>query len=133
MERAKHGDTVKINFTGESLNIEANCDKLERVLTNLIDNACDAVGETGSIEIHARAKESDNILITITDDGPGIPDKILSSLFEPFVTKDKKMGTGLGLAIAKRTVQQHHGQIWVESQTEKGTTFYIQLPMKQNS
>ena len=67
----------------------------------------------------------------MSDTGPGIPEEIGDTLFEPFVTHGKPAGTGLGLAIVKKTIQDHGGTIAVESITGEGATFTIHLPQRE--
>jgi signal transduction histidine kinase len=80
--------------------------------------------------IVATNKRSDKIEIKVTDNGNGIPQKILDKIFQPFfTTKPAGQGTGLGLSLAYDTVKAHGGQIRAESQEGKGTTFYVELPV----
>jgi len=73
---------------------------------------------------------SDMIDIEITDNGPGIDKSIKERIFEPFFTT-KSSGTGLGLAVVKAICQGHHGDIWVENTSVKGTSFVVRLPLYQ--
>ncbi|HKZ22128.1 MAG TPA: ATP-binding protein [candidate division Zixibacteria bacterium] len=68
------------------------------------------------------------MVLKFVDNGPGIPNEIKESLFEPFVTHGKVSGTGLGLSISKKIVEEHKGRIEFESYTGRGTTFAIFLP-----
>lgn len=107
------------------------CDeeKILRVLQNLFNNALDALrGGGGRIHLSAH-RAGDRVDIHLADDGPGIPEAIRSTLFEPFVTMGKAKGTGLGLAIARAVVTAHDGEISFESTTGTGTTFKISLPV----
>ncbi len=105
---------------------------LEQVFTNLISNALDAMHEKGGIlsvrasVIETAAKRS-QLDITVSDNGPGIPEEILDRIFEPFVTT-KPMGTGLGLPITKRIITAHRGNITVNS-FPGGTVFHVYLPV----
>jgi signal transduction histidine kinase len=95
--------------------IPANAGELNQVWTNLIDNAIDAVAEGGAVGLEARQLDS-NLVVKVTDDGPGIPDDVRPHVFEPFfTTKGVGEGTGLGLDIALRIVRIHRGRIDVES------------------
>lgn len=106
-----------------------DADRFLRVLQNLVTNALDAVAkrERGVIRVSAKV-ESQHCLITVSDNGPGIPREIQGNLFEPFVTHGKAGGTGLGLALVRSVVEAHHGAITCRS-TGKGATFLIQLPL----
>jgi two-component system, NtrC family, sensor histidine kinase AtoS len=105
---------------------------LEQVFTNLISNAIDAMRENGGI-LSVRTNVSDlvanrpQVEVTVSDNGPGIPDEIRDRIFEPFVTT-KPMGTGLGLPISKRIVTAHRGNITVNS-FPGGTVFHVYLPV----
>jgi signal transduction histidine kinase len=101
--------------------------RFTRCLANIIKNAKEAVGDQGTITIQFREAGSE-LRVSISDNGPGIPESIRSRIFEPFVSYGKKHGTGLGMAIAKSTVDAHGGRIWLESEMGKGTTFHVVLP-----
>lgn len=113
----------------ESVDVVALFDpsRLHRVIDNLITNAIQALDPGCSIELSWTVDRSD-LKITIKDNGPGIPDEIVDTLFEPFVTSGKKEGTGLGLAISQKIVEDHGGTINVFTQTDEGTSFEIILP-----
>ena len=83
-------------------------------------------GKKGTLTLTCGADDEDFVL-SVKDTGPGIPKAIRSKLFEPFVTKGKKMGTGLGLANVKKIVEEHGGTVTVRS-TKKGTTFTVRIP-----
>jgi signal transduction histidine kinase len=103
---------------------------LEQVFTNLIGNAVEAMSKTGGnlairMEPIFAIPNRPQVLVTVSDDGPGIPDDIRERIFEPFVTT-KIQGTGLGLAITKRIVTAHHGGIQVNT-FPGGTMFEVTL------
>ena len=104
--------------------------ELNQVWTNLIDNAIDALGESGRIQITTR-RENGCAIVTVTDDGPGIPPAIRERVFDSFfTTKDVGQGTGLGLATARRiVVDRHDGSLTVDSQPGR-TCFRVSLPLK---
>jgi len=108
------------------LNVDGN--KMSRVFVNLIQNAIDAMPDGGKISIFAK-KEDDNMSISISDTGVGIPDEVLSKLFTPLVTS-KAQGMGFGLAICKRIVDAHCGKITVKTAKGEGTTFTVTLPVE---
>ena len=112
--------------------IPANAGELNQVWTNLLDNAIDAVDQGGELILRARLNDL-WIEVEIVDDGPGIPDEILSHIFEPFfTTKDVGVGTGLGLGIAMRIVDTHQGHIEVESRPGE-TCICVRLPVERTS
>jgi signal transduction histidine kinase len=103
--------------------------KLERVFHNLLLNACEAVPrDNGRIEISTRRKP-EGLEIRVSDNGPGIPGPVRDTLFHPFVSYGKETGTGLGLAVVQKIVQEHGGEVMVESTGEQGTVFRIHLPV----
>lgn len=111
---------------------EINCfaGELNQVFLNLLTNAAQAIEENGTITITSRAT-SDEILVSISDTGSGIPPENLEKLFEPFfTTKPVGQGTGLGLSVSYGIVEKHDGTIEVESTVGKGTTFTVRLPIK---
>ena len=112
----------------------ADPDRIEQVLTNLIDNAIRHTDESGQVTLHISSKEG-GILLNIQDTGTGIPEEDLPFVFERFYKADKartrgRSGTGLGLAIVKNIVDAHQGEISVHSRINEGTTFTIFLPRK---
>jgi signal transduction histidine kinase len=112
-------------YTGPLMMDEA---KMRRALYNIASNARDAMETGGSLTI-ATHRSDGTVEFRLSDTGPGIPDEIRDTLFEPFVTYGKARGTGLGLAIAQKVVQDHGGSILVESTPGKGATFVIRLPL----
>lgn len=104
--------------------------ELNQIWSNLVENALDAVGEGGSVELSAN-REQDNVVVCVTDDGPGIPEGIRDRIFDPFfTTKPVGKGTGLGLDIVRRLVQRHNGQIELNSRPGK-TEFRVTLPIAE--
>lgn len=118
---------VKVVMNPISSKIEVDSGRLLRVFQNLVTNAIEAMHGKGDLTISAR-ENGEWVEIRIQDTGPGIPEEIRNSLFEPFVTFGKKDGTGLGMAIVKAIVEAHRGQIFFETETGKGTTFFVRLP-----
>jgi two-component system NtrC family sensor kinase len=109
--------------------------QLEQVLLNLLINARQAMlGKGGGLLVRATADGTGELRLQVTDTGPGIPEKLLPKIFQPFFTtkstarRGETRGTGLGLAICKQIVEHHKGRIEVESEVGKGTTFSIFLP-----
>lgn len=104
--------------------------KLQEVFLNLLRNAKDAVSANGKITLKAYP-QGESVLITVEDDGCGIPEHLIDTIFAPFTTY-KSGGSGLGLAIVQKTVLAHNGDLKVAS-SELGTTFTITLPIEQYS
>jgi two-component system NtrC family sensor kinase len=115
----------------EFLMVPGDESKLRRSLVNLVNNAIDALHDhkvTGpKVSISAVLQPQNKVLIQVSDNGPGIPQEITKTLFEPFVTSQKNKGTGLGLAIVKQYIAAHGGEISVEN--DPGAVFSILLPM----
>lgn len=113
-------------------------DRLEQVLTNLLDNALRHTPGGKQIEMRAFPQE-DSIVLEVADQGTGIPAEDLEFIFERFYKADKARtrggsgGTGLGLAIVKNIVEAHRGTVSVESEPGKGTTFSIRIPCKKTN
>jgi signal transduction histidine kinase len=102
--------------------------QLAQVLTNLVANACDALGERGLLRVTASIKGR-AVVIDVEDDGPGIEHSRAEQVFEPFYTTKHK-GTGLGLAIVRRLVEAHGGTVRLESEPSRGARFSVNLPMQ---
>jgi signal transduction histidine kinase len=126
--KLKHGIEVKRDYEAAPLLVNSFGSELNQVWTNLIDNAIDAMGGKGVLNVRAY-READCIVVTITDNGPGIPAEILPRIFEPFfTTKGVGEGTGLGLDTVQRIVKKHRGDIQVQSKPGE-TRFQVWLPM----
>ncbi len=133
---------IRFNLSRQVPRIKADQGQIEQVLLNLLLNAADAMPEGGDVFIEtaclkgARAegkvtlsKSMDYVMIKVSDSGSGIPDNILDRIFEPFfTTKGVGQGTGLGLSTVYGIVKHHDGEICVESQVGRGSTFCIYLP-----
>jgi signal transduction histidine kinase len=100
---------------------------LSEVFTNILQNAREALDGKGNIFVTARYGDGFQVIVTIADDGPGIPPDKLPKIFEPYFTT-KERGTGLGLAIVKHNTEIYGGTVTVESELGKGTCFTISLP-----
>lgn len=100
---------------------------LRQALLNLVKNAAEALEQGGTIVLASRL-ESDAVVLTVEDNGPGIPQDIRNTIFEPYFTT-KPAGTGLGLTIVYRIVKEHGGEISLDNSLEQGTRFTIRLPL----
>ena len=102
--------------------------RLNQVFLNLLNNARQAIGESGEITIKTEHRDG-RVHISFTDNGSGIPANDLKRIFDPgFTTKGVGVGTGLGLSICFQIIQDHRGRIWADSEVGLGTTFHIELP-----
>jgi signal transduction histidine kinase len=109
--------------------IYMDADRFRRVIFNIVGNASDAMKTQldGEVSVTVR-KDDKDIIFLFSDNGPGIPEPIQDSLFEPFATSGKAYGTGLGMAISKKIVEEHDGTITFSTEKGEGTTFKIVLP-----
>jgi PAS domain S-box-containing protein len=132
-------DRAEVNIVVSTISesICADADRIVRALTNLLSNAIkfSAPGQTIDCQVE---RKSDYLLFQVRDRGRGIPADKLESIFERFQQVDSSdsrnhEGTGLGLAISQTIVQQHAGQIWVESVVGEGSTFFFRLPALDSS
>lgn len=127
------GITLRVIPPGPSLTIFTDPDRLERVLTNLMDNALKYSDEEGTVTLSAVATE-DSVEISVADTGPGIAPDVLPSIFDRFYRVEKSRskkhgGTGLGLSISKELVWTLGGTISVKSTVGSGTTFTVTVPI----
>lgn len=126
--------TITINKCSDRAEVFADSDGLEQVLLNILTNAIKYTEDGGKIEI-STVKKDRNIIVSVSDNGIGIPESDLKRIFERFYRVDKARarelgGTGLGLPIAKHIVESHGGQIFIKSEYKKGTTIDIILPIE---
>ena len=113
---------------GDDFYVSGNLTELSQVFVNLLVNAVHAISENGAIEINIEATDK-NVVVSVKDNGCGIPPENLDKLFQPFfTTKEIGTGTGLGLAISHGIIESHNGKISIESKVGEGTCFTITLP-----
>jgi len=128
-----HDIDVVVELANDLPPIWADADQLNQVLTNLLVNAQQALeGQTSPRRVKIRTAyepESKQLVLELSDNGPGMPPEVRSRIFEPFfTTKDKGSGTGIGLAVSHRILATHGGTITCDSMPGRGTTFSIRLP-----
>jgi signal transduction histidine kinase len=116
------------------MNILVDSDYIVQALTNLISNAIKFSAVNGKVWLTAENRPNVEVLLSVCDEGQGIPSDKLESIFERFQQVDssdsrRKGGTGLGLTICRNIVEQHEGKIWAESTLGKGSTFSFTLPL----
>lgn len=113
--------------------LQANPVRLRQVLDNVVGNAIKYSNKNGEVNVSIKA-EGDQVILEVTDDGPGIPAVDQAHIFDKFYrgqNMDKQQGSGLGLAIVKSIVDAHQGRIWVESTVGQGSSFFIVLPINR--
>ncbi|HIZ95099.1 MAG TPA: cell wall metabolism sensor histidine kinase WalK [Candidatus Ligilactobacillus excrementavium] len=127
--------SIKREFTQRDLWVEVDPDKFIQVIDNIMNNAIKYSPDGGVITCRL-VETHEHVLLSITDQGLGIPKKDVGRIFNRFFRVDKARsraqgGTGLGLAISREVIEMHNGRIWVESVEGKGSTFYITLPYEE--
>ncbi|MGF1617156.1 MAG: sensor histidine kinase [Acidimicrobiia bacterium] len=121
------GIEVELDFEDDLATVEVSGRDLNQVWTNLIDNAADAMGESGTITIRAHNQDR-AVVVSVADTGPGIPDDVAARIFDPFyTTKEPGKGTGLGLHTVHTILKRANADIEVAS-SPQGTTFTVTLP-----
>jgi two-component system NtrC family sensor kinase len=114
---------------GDIPKFECYAGQMNQVFMNMLDNAAQAIKETGNVYIRTKV-ENNNMVVEIEDTGQGIPEDVLPRIFDPFfTTKPVGSGSGLGLSITYRIVKSHNGEIEVESELGKGTKFIVKIPL----
>jgi len=130
----KHGVRLSLELAPGVDLVEGDERRLRQVIFNLLSNAVKFTPEGGEVVV-ATASRDHEVLISVTDTGPGIPLEDHERIFEEFQQTDvgvrQREGTGLGLALSKRLVELHGGHIWVESEPEHGSRFVFTLPAKE--
>jgi signal transduction histidine kinase len=119
---------IEVRVDVPPITLFADRGQLAQVLSNLVANACDAMGERGVLQVTASTKGRVAV-IRVEDDGPGIEHASAEQVFEPFYTTKPK-GTGLGLAIVRRLVEAHGGTVRLESEPSRGARFSVSVPVQ---
>jgi signal transduction histidine kinase len=129
--KLKRGIRVVRDYAADLPRIEAYASELNQVWTNIVDNAIDAMQGRGELRIRVAPIGAEQVLVEITDNGPGIPPELQPKIFEPFLTtKPPGKGTGLGLHLAYNiVVDRHRGEIQVQSRPGE-TRFQVSLPVR---
>ena len=142
MARAR-GVNLTLRKTMDDTHAWCDCDRLDQVLANLLSNAIKFSSPGGSVSVAVtsaymeRRERQDiaSVQIDVSDDGVGIPQDELASIFDKFVqssnTKSGSGGTGLGLSICKEIVEDHGGRIWAECGAAGGSVFRVQIPRER--
>jgi len=118
---------VSVEITaGDDVSVSGDRNQLFRVFANLIGNAAEAGAKLVRVEASV---SNDMLMVTVADDGPGIPDAVKDTLFTPFARSSRSGGSGLGLAIVRETLRAHGGDILLAASGPKGTTFRLRLPL----
>ncbi len=129
---SRRGITIEMQAPDGFPTIQADSDRISQVLDNLIGNAIKYASSNSKIVVRLAAQAND-VIVSVTDQGEGIPTSELEHIFERFYQVHRAStyhygGLGLGLAIVKRIIEMHTGKVWVESEEGVGSTFYFTLP-----
>ena len=128
-EADRKGIDVKLDIGADLPRVLMDKRHIKQALLNLIQNAMAAMPEGGTLGILAEVAD-DELRISVSDTGTGIPEELLTKIFEPYFTT-KKNGTGLGLTITFKIIKEHAGEISLESKEGRGSTFTVHLPVPQ--
>jgi signal transduction histidine kinase len=127
--KTSHEGELKLKTVPGKVMVRADKTQMNRLFTNLIQNAIEACNGKGKCDIELNEVRTDGVIqISIKDNGEGIPKEMHSKIFIPNFTT-KSSGTGLGLAMCKGIAEQAGGRIWFETKTGEGSTFYVELPV----
>jgi two-component system NtrC family sensor kinase len=121
---------IRVDYAPDLPTVESDAAQLQQVFLNILNNAIDAIGKNGEINLRTNLiSKTNTISVEFADNGPGIPEETLNKIFDPFfTTKEVGKGTGLGLSISYSIMEKLGGRIMVASEEGKGTTFTIYLP-----
>ena len=109
--------------------LNMNMDQLVTALSNLFENALESMRDKGKLELTVNIKDNDSLIIIIKDNGSGIPQEEIGSIYDPFITS-KTEGAGLGLTMVHHIIMNHNGEIGITSREGEGTVVTIELPLK---
>jgi signal transduction histidine kinase len=127
--------TIQVEMADNLPKIRGDRQRIMQILLNIMSNACKFT-EDGSIQVRTSLQNGD-VVFAITDTGPGISTEDMASVFEAFKQTHSGLrqggGTGLGMPISKNLAEAHGGRLWVESQPDKGATFFVALPVKSEA
>jgi two-component system NtrC family sensor kinase len=120
-----------VTIAGHLPSVSVDMSQIQQVLVNLFINAIQAMEGGGELFIDAAYDQTnDMVVLTVRDTGVGIKKEILPNIFDPFFTTKSTKGTGLGLSVSYGIIRQHHGEISVQSEEGRGTTFTVKIPAK---
>lgn len=131
-ELDKQGITLQLELARDLPSVMADSIQIEQVILNLLHNAIEAMNETGNgkrnLVVSSRQADEDQLEVQVRDTGPGLDPSMVDKLFDTFFST-KENGMGLGLAISRSIIEAHGGQLWADSETGRGATFYFSLPV----
>jgi signal transduction histidine kinase len=118
---------IETHFQKKLPSVKIDVSQFNLALSNLIVNSIQAVSEKGEIHLFTRGSKK-NVFVVLKDNGVGISKENLPRIFD-FMFSTKPMGSGLGLSITKKIISDHHGEISVKSEVNRGSTFRIRIPL----
>lgn len=128
----QHNLTIRCEHLEANKKITLDADKIRQVLRNLLNNAIKFSPAGGTIDV-VSSREADSIVVSVRDQGAGIPENELESIFDKFVQSSKNKtstgGTGLGLPICREIITSHKGRIWAENNPDKGANLSFEIPL----
>jgi signal transduction histidine kinase len=132
-QAGKRGITLEVLIEEAVPQLLLDHSKIGQVINNLLSNAIEHSGDNTTVTLRVK-KTTENILLSVKDQGEGIPEEMQAKIFSPFARssirkKSGKRSSGLGLAIAYKIVEAHNGKIWVESKVKQGAEFFVSLPI----
>jgi signal transduction histidine kinase len=126
---AHKGIELVPSYADEDTLVQGSPNQLKQILLNLITNARQAMPDGGTVWVDVR-REGDEAVVTVADDGPGVPSELAGRIFEPFfTTKGAGAGTGLGLSVSLGIAQAHGGRLVLDTNRERGAAFVLRLPL----
>jgi signal transduction histidine kinase len=129
---ANEKNKINIKLGKDKAMVLADKTQINRLFTNLLQNAIQSVPENRKVEINITTSVADNkIIVAVKDNGTGISADMISKIFTPNFTT-KTSGTGLGLAMCKGIVEKLNGRIWFETEEGRSTTFFVELPLQES-
>lgn len=131
---AERGISLIFDTQEEEIRLACDQDKIERIVLNLLSNAIKHTDAEGTIQVNM-ALDKDKVVVSIKDNGHGIPKEKLESIFDRFIQVENSLtkkieGSGIGLALVKSLVEMHEGKVWVKSELGEGSEFIFELPIK---
>jgi signal transduction histidine kinase len=122
---------IETHFQKKLPLLKLDVSQINLAISNLLINSIQAVSEKGEIHLSTRGSKK-NVFIVIEDNGCGISKEHLARIFD-FMFSTKPMGSGLGLSIAKKIISDHHGEVFVKSEVNKGSIFRVRIPISQRT
>jgi signal transduction histidine kinase len=126
-EQLPAGTVIEQDLDRDIADLLLDQERIEQVVINLIHNGLEALGSEGKIRVATRRDGTQGVILTIEDNGPGIPEPVRQRIFDPFFTT-KRTGNGLGLAICREIIEEHGGSIRLDTQFTRGARFEVRFP-----